>query len=311
MAYSLDDTLVIGISSSALFDLTASDAVFRQHGEAAYREYQAKNLDSTLQPGAAFSFIKRLLSLNTLSNDGPPLVEVIILSRNDPETGLRVMQSIMSHGLPITRAIFTQGQAPYKYMDALHMSLFLSANSADVKEASDMGLPAGQVVGQPEIDTEGTDLRVAFDFDGVISDSSSEQIFQRDGLKSFHENEALHADQPLEEGSLAGLLRALNRIQQVEETLKKDNPAHMQRLRIAIVTARNAPAHERVVTTLKERGLHVNDVFFLGGIEKSRILHVLRPHIFFDDQKGHFEGATNHIPCVHIPLGMPENPLHA
>lgn len=304
MGYTLDDKLVVGISSSALFNLTESDAVFRQNGENAYRKYQAEHIDDTLKPGVAFSFIKRLLSLNNLCEDQCPLVEVIILSRNDPETGLRVMRSIKTHGLDISRAIFSQGKSPYEFMQALHMSLFLSANRDDVVEALGMGFAAGQVIGQPAADLEGTDLRVAFDFDGVLASDESERVFQEGGLEDFHENEALNASSPLEEGRLAIFLRALNRIQEIEDALKLKDLQYKQRLRVAIVTARNAPAHERVVSTLRERGLHVNDAFFLGGIDKSTILNVLRPHIFFDDQRGHLEPAADQVPCVHIPFGV-------
>lgn len=304
MGYTLDDKLVVGISSSALFNLTESDAIFRQYGEKAYSEYQAEHIDDTLKPGVAFSFIKRLLSLNNLCEDQCPLVEVIILSRNDPETGLRVMRSIKAYDLDISRAIFSQGKSPYEFMQALHMSLFLSANRDDVVEALGMGFAAGQVIGQPAADLAGTDLRVAFDFDGVLASDESERVFQKSGLKDFQENEALNASNPLEEGRLAIFLRALNRIQEIEDALKQKDPNYKQRLRVAIVTARNAPAHERVVSTLRERGLHVNDAFFLGGIDKSKILNVLRPHIFFDDQRGHLEPAADEVPCVHIPFGI-------
>lgn len=304
MGYTLDDKLVVGISSSALFNLTESDRVFRLKGEKAYRKYQEDHIDDTLEPGVAFSFIKRLLSLNSLCKDQCPLVEVIILSRNDPETGLRVMRSIKEHGLEISRAIFSQGKSPYTYMAALHMSLFLSANRNDVTEALGMGFAAGQVIGRPAADLEGTDLRVAFDFDGVLAPDDSERVYQEQGIEAFHENEALKAAIPLGEGRLTDFLRALNRIQEIEDSLKQEDPRYQQRLRVAIVTARNAPAHERVVTSLREQGVHVNDAFFLGGIDKSKILNVLRPHIFFDDQRGHLEPAADEVPCVHIPFGI-------
>ena len=165
----LNRALVVGVASSALFDLAESDAVFREKGEERYREYQREHIDDVLEPGVAFPFIRRLLDLNDLS-DRERLVEVVILSRNDPETGMRVMRSVERHGLDITRAIFMQGRAPYRFMKPLHMSLFLSANEADVREATDMGFAAGHVVGHAAEDDGGADLRIAFDFDGVLAD---------------------------------------------------------------------------------------------------------------------------------------------
>ena len=303
MSYSLDEMLVIGVASSALFDLSESDAVFRELGEAAYREYQEKNIDTLLEPGVAFPFIRRLLSLNDLSG-GDPLVEVIILSRNDPETGLRVMRSVAEHGLSITRAVFMQGRAPYKYMDAFNMSLFLSQSSNDVQLALDYGFAAGQVIGLPTDDPEGSDLRIAFDFDGVLVDDSSERIMQQEGLGAFHTNEEKNQYIPLPEGRLSKLLRGINRIQDIEEKKVLDDPSFVRRVHVSMVTARNAPAHERAVRTLQHWGLRVNDAFFLGGVEKARILRVLKPHIFFDDQMKHIEGTANDVPSVHIPFGV-------
>lgn len=303
MSYSLDEMLVIGVASSALFNLSESDAVFREQGEAAYREYQENNIDTLLEPGVAFPFIRRLLSLNDLSG-GDPLVEVIILSRNDPETGLRVMRSVAEHGLSITRAVFMQGRSPYKYMDAFNMSLFLSQSSNDVQLALDCGFAAGQVIGLPADDPEGSDLRIAFDFDGVLVDDSSERIMQQEGLGAFHTNEEKNQDIPLPEGRLSKLLRGINRIQDIEEEKVLDDPSFVRRVHVSMVTARNAPAHERAVRTLRHWGLRVNDAFFLGGVEKARILRVLKPHIFFDDQMKHIEGAANDVPSVHIPFGV-------
>ena len=296
--------LVVGVASSALFDLEEADQVFLDQGEAGYREYQDAHIDDTLGPGVAFPFIKRLLSLNDLSPDGAPLVEVIILSRNDPETGLRVMRSVTSHSLPISRAIFMQGRSPYRYIDALGMSLFLSANEGDVREALEMGFAAGQVVGAPAADLEGIDLRIAFDFDGVLADDSSERVMQSGGLEAFHANETENVEIPLPEGRLAAFLRGVNRIQDIEEALAVADPTYNRRLHVAIVTARNAPSHERVVKTIQSWGLRVNDAFFLGGIEKARILRVLRPHIFFDDQVGHLKPSADEIPSVHVPFGI-------
>ncbi|WP_370831887.1 5'-nucleotidase [Kocuria sediminis] len=304
MAYDLETMLVVGVASSALFDLSNADAVFREHGEAKYREYQEEHIANPLETGVAFPFIKRLLSLNNLSQNKTPLVEVIILSRNDPETGLRVMRSVAHHDLPISRAIFTQGRSPFKYMGALNMSLFLSQNEQDVRTAIRMGFAAGQVLGLPAADPKGTDLRIAFDFDGVLADDSSERVMQAEGLPAFHAHETEHLEEPLPEGRLSEFLRGINRIQDIEETLVEAQPDYNRRVHVAIVTARNAPSHERVVKTLQSWGVRVNDAFFLGGIEKAKVLRVLNPHIFFDDQLGHLEGAADEIPSVHVPFGV-------
>lgn len=304
MAYDLAGKLVVGIASSALFDLAESDRVFREQGEDAYRDYQEAHLDDTLAPGVAFPFIRRLLSLNELTTGDEPIVEVIIMSRNDPSTGLRVMRSIEAHHLGITRAIFMQGRSPYKYIPALNMSLFLSGNSDDVREAIAMGFAAGHVIGTPAQDPEGKDLRIAFDFDGVLADDTSEKIMQAEGLEAFQANEVENAGVPMTEGRLAAFLRGINRIQDLEEQLAEDQPTYNRRLHVAIVTARSAPAHERVVRTLKSWGLRVNDAFFLGGVEKANVLEVLEPHIFFDDQMGHLEPVADQIPSVHIPFGI-------
>lgn len=299
----LERALVIGVASSALFDLRESDAVFREQGEERYREYQREHLDDVLDPGVAFPFIRRLLDLNDLS-DRERLVEVVILSRNDPETGMRVMRSVARHGLDITRAIFMQGRAPYRFMEPLRMSLFLSANEDDVREAIDMGFAAGRVVGRAQPDDGDTDLRIAFDFDGVLADDSAERVFQSEGLDGYQESESALAEVPLSRGPMADFLEKINRIQGIEESKSLDDPSgYRRRVHVAVVTARSAPAHERAINSIGQWGLRVNDAFFLGGIDKGPILEVLRPHIFFDDQRRHVEGASLSTPSVHIPFG--------
>ena len=299
----LERALVIGVASSALFDLRESDAVFREQGEERYREYQREHLDDVLEPGVAFPFIRRLLDLNDLS-DRERLVEVVILSRNDPETGMRVMRSVARHGLDITRAIFMQGRAPYRFMEPLRMSLFLSANEDDVREAIDMGFAAGRVVGRAQPDDGDTDLRIAFDFDGVLADDSAERVFQSEGLDGYQESESALAEVPLSRGPMADFLEKINRIQGIEESKSLDDPSgYRRRVHVAVVTARSAPAHERAINSIGQWGLRVNDAFFLGGIDKGPILEVLRPHIFFDDQRRHVEGAALSTPSVHIPFG--------
>lgn len=308
MPFKLEDRLVIGVASSALFDLSKSDAVFRSQGEAHYRRYQETNLARPLGKGIAFSFVKRLLSLNNLSPkpEDDPLVEVVLLSRNDPETGLRVMKSIKHHKLKITRAIFMQGKSPYEYIPALNISLFLTGNKTDVEEAIKSGFPAGHVLKSAIIDDEHDDnLRIAFDFDGVLADDESETVMERTkDLAKFHAHETKYVLQPHNPGPLKEFLVRISKIQSVEEARKKREPNYKNRLRVSIVTARNAPSHERALNTLKSWGVMANDAFFLGGIEKGKVLGVLRPHIFFDDQSGHLASASSVVPSVHIPFGV-------
>ncbi|MET9932001.1 MULTISPECIES: 5'-nucleotidase [unclassified Streptomyces] len=314
-AYKLANRLVIGIASSALFDLVESDAVFQDEGEERYRAYQAEHLGDTLRPGVAFPFIRRLLSLNDLSEEDNPLVEVIVLSRNDPDTGLRVMRSIETYELPISRAIFMQGRSPYKFMPALNMSLFLSANASDVREAVSQGLPAGHVLGEPyEDDTSDRDLRISFDFDGVLATDESEQVYKTGGIEGFRAHEVLNAAVPHDAGPLKEFLASINRIQQREEEERQKDADYRIRLHVSLVTARNAPAHERAVMSLKSWGVTVNDAFFLGGIDKGEIMKVLKPHIFFDDQESHLASTSRTTPSVHVPFGKlneqspPEDP---
>ena len=305
MPYNLDGRLVVGVASSALFDLSESDAYFKAQGEAKYRIYQDERIDDTLAPGVAFPFIQRLLNLNDL-RPGNSLVEVIILSHNDPMTGLRVMRSVRSHGLDITRSVFTQGQSPHAYIEAFEMSLFLSGNRADVDAAIKAGFPAGHVLpSSATYDDADPSLRVAFDFDGVLADDHSERVYREaEGIEEYFEHEDQNSRVALAPGLLQPLLADLNRIQTLEEERRIGDPSYLPRLRISLITARNAPAHERPVHSMSEWGVNVNDAFFLGGIDKSKVLKVLRPHIFFDDQQVHLDGANEYIAGVHIPYGV-------
>jgi 5'-nucleotidase len=306
LPYDLDTRLVIGVASSAVFDLSESDAVFRSEGEAQYRVFQEQNLNNPLRRGIAFPFIKRLLALNDLSSDSlDPLVEVVLLSRNDPDTGLRVMKTIEHYDLDITRAIFMQGKSPYDYIPALNIALFLSANKTDVDSAITAGYPAGQVLESKfQDDEKDRVLRIAFDFDGVLAGDESEVVMQSSGLSEFHAHEVRNVMQPHNPGPLQKFLLGMAAIQSVEEQHRKVKPDYQNRVRISIVTARNAPSHERALKTLKSWGVMVNDAFFLGGVEKSKILTILKPHIFFDDQSGHVRTASEIVPSVHIPFGV-------
>lgn len=304
MSYPIEDKLVIAVASSALFDLSSSDAVFKSKGAKEYRKYQESHLNIPFEMGVAFPFVRRFLEINHRFPDIKP-VEVILLSRNSAITGKRVFRSIHHYRLDISRAAFLEGKSPYPYIPAFNASLFLTANTNDVLQAIDYGYPAGTVL-PTEVadDTNDKELRVAFDFDGVIADDSSEKVYQEGELPKFIEYEKAHSNIPHNPGPLADLFKKLSHMQKLEDEAKEKNPKYARILRIAIVTARNAPAHERMITTLEKWGVNANEVFFLGGMEKLRILQILKPHIYFDDQKTHLDSSGQQIPMVHIPFGI-------
>lgn len=304
MPYPIEEKLVIGIASSALFDLSESHRVYLERGPEAYRTYQEQHLNTILGKGVAFPFIRRFLSINKLHPQTAP-VEVVLFSRNSPETGLRVMNSIAHYGLDISRACFMTGQSPYTYLPAFNTSLFLSSNEEDVRNALEAQYPAGLVLpSRTEDDEADGELRMAFDFDGVLADDESEAVFKRNGIDQFHNHEIERVAIPHQPGPLADLFRKLSLMQHMEEEAQRQDPAYKKILRIAIVTARSAPAHERVVTTLKSWGVSANETFFLGGMEKARVLSIFRPHLFFDDQLSHLKSPAGNIPMVHVPFGV-------
>jgi len=309
MPYDLADKLVIGLASSALFDLEESDAIFRANGPEAYRTFQRDHQHIPLKTGVAFPFIKRLLSLNELNPENPP-VEVVLLSRNSPDTGLRVMKSIEHYSLGMTRAVFLRGRTPHTYIPAFNISLFLSANEADVCQAIIAGYSAGQVLHSNIVDDAGDhELRLAFDFDGVLIDDEAETIYQNThDLGMFHKHETDLVDIVHNPGPLKKFLEKISLIQKMEEQRAAEDPSYLQKLRISIVTARCAPSHERVINTMRTWGINVDEAFFLGGVEKKKVLEQLRPHIFFDDQKLHLEPTANILPSVHIPFGISNRP---
>lgn len=302
MPYEIEGKFVIAVASSALFDLSESDRVFREKGEETYRAYQREHVNEVLATGVAFPLIKRLLSVNTPQEQ---LVEVVLLSRNDPDTGLRVFNSIEHYGLSISRAVFVAGSSPFQYMGAFNASLFLSGNPKDVKEAVKNGFPAGCIYPTDYVDDDkDKELRLAFDFDGVIADDSAESIFQNGALENFHTHERELASEPLPAGPLLRFFTEISKLQKKEIDKNQSDPNYKPKIRIAIVTARNAPAHERVITTLRKLDIRVDEAFFLGGIEKKRVLSIFKPHIFFDDQVGHIEGVARLVPSVHVPFGV-------
>lgn len=305
MAFEIENKLVIGVASSALFDLTGSHQVYLDSGPDEYRDFQERNIDVILGKGVAFPFIRRFLNINKCFPRQTP-VEVVLFSRNSPETGLRVMRSIAHYGLDISRAAFMTGKTPHPYLPAFNTSLFLSANEEDVKAAIAANYPAGLVLPSKIVDDDDdVELRIAFDFDGVIADDEAETVFKTNGLDEFHAHEALHVARPHTPGPLADMFQKLALMQRMEERAQRRDPNYRKVLRIAIITARSAPSHERVVTTLKSWGVSANETFFLGGMDKARVLAVFKPHIFFDDQLTHLKSSPGGtIPMVHVPFGI-------
>jgi len=304
MAYPIERKLVIAVSSSALFNLEESDRVFRDEGSRAYKDFQEQHIDSTLDTGVAFPFIRRFLAINERFPERLP-VEVVLLSKNSSATGRRVFRSIKSHGLDISRAAFMTGQSPFPYIPAFNASLFLSANESDVKKAIGAGYPAGIVMpSEVKDDVDDVELRVAFDFDGVIADDEAETVFGQGKLPEFHFHEESKQELPHNPGPLADLFRKLSFMQQLEDKAEADDPGYKRILRTSIITARNAPAHERVVTTLESWGVSPHEAFFLGGMDKRRILNTFKPHMFFDDQRDHLKASEDNLAMVHVPFGI-------
>ncbi len=308
MAYPIEDKLVIAVASSALFQLDEADAVFRESGIVAYRKYQREHEKDILKPGIAYPFVRRFLELNLIFPERQP-VEVVLLSRNDSDTGLRVFYSIEHYKLGIVRAAFTRGNSPFRYIPSYNVSLFLSANESDVSDALKQGHPAGRVLPSTAADDESDiELRVAFDFDGVIADDSAERIFQANGLEAFQKSETENSNIALAPGPLADIFRKLGHLRRLEDEREEADRNYKRFLKTAIVTARSAPAHKRVITTLRDWDMTVDETHFLGGMNKGRILSVLKPHIFFDDQQHpHLDAAQEFTPSVHIPFGIAAN----
>jgi 5'-nucleotidase len=308
MAYPIETKLVIAVASSALFDLKDADRIYREKGVEVYRQHMREHQKDAFEAGIAFPFIRRFLSLSDLDPANPP-VEVVLLSRNDPDTGLRVFNSIRHHGLNISRGAFLSGKSPYMYLAAYNASLFLSGNKEDVLKAIAADQPAGHVLGEPaNDDLKDRELRVAFDFDGVLASDEAEIVYHTtQDLRAFHLAEQAKVDEPHRPGPLSKLFREFAALQR---DIPGDVPDHnTPRIRIALITARSAPSDERVVTTLRDWQVQPDETFFLGGIEKRRILEVFRPHMFFDDQLIHLEGGSTYGAMVHVPFGIKNRPL--
>jgi len=301
MGLDLSDVLVIGISSRALFDLEDSNDLFEEEGLDAYRAHQLENEQEVLEKGTAFALVEALLHLNTLSEK--KLVEVIVMSRNSPDTGLRVFNSINHYKLDISRAAFSGGTSLSPYLSAFNVDLFLSKSDEDVQAAIDSGVAAASLYAPPtDQQIERDKIRIAFDADAVIFSEESEHIYKSQGLEAFLAHEKANVNTPMKEGPFAKLLMTLS-------FLQKHFPKGASPVRIAIVTARNSPAHERVVQTLRTWGVTVDEAFFLGGLSKDQILQAYRAHIFFDDQETHLEDTSKLVPSGKVPYKT-GSPLH-
>ncbi len=295
MAESLEGKLVVAISSRALFDLEEENRVFEQGNDAAYVQLQLNRIEQPATPGVAFSLVNKLLAFNDASTQR---VEVVILSRNDPVSGLRVMRSAEHYKLPIQRCSFTRGESPWRYLRPLRANLFLSAKAEDVRAALDNGFAAATVAthaAKPE-SSYPNEVRIAFDGDAVLFSDEAERVFKSDGLSAFQQHESQKAQLPLPPGPFKPLLAALQRLQ------KEATPR--MRIRTALVTARSAPAHERAIRTLMDWKIEVDEAFFLGGLPKGEFLREFEPDFFFDDQTGHVASAAEHVPAGHVDAGV-------
>jgi 5'-nucleotidase len=297
-----DDTapLVVALSSRALFDFEAENQVFEAGDDQAYMRLQLQQLDAPAAPGVAFALARKLLAFNAGAAPGAPArVDVVMLSRNDPVSGLRVFRSCRHYGLAVERGVFTRGAPPWRYLQPLGAQLFLSANEADVRAALAAGVPAARVAPQSPLGpgAHPQELRIAFDGDAVLFSDEAEQVYQRDGLAAFQQHEQAHAARPLPAGPFKPLLQALQQLQRAAG-------ASGMRLRTALVTARSAPAHERAIRTLMDWRITIDEAMFLGGLPKAEFLRAFEPDFFFDDHPRHVQGAAGHVPAGHVVHGV-------
>ncbi|MCU1732704.1 MULTISPECIES: 5'-nucleotidase [Pseudomonas] len=295
MSKGLGDKLVVAISSRALFDLSESHRLYLAEGVEAYRQYQIEHEDEYLEPGDAFLLVEKLLGLNAAL--GQQRVEVILVSRNSADTGLRVFNSIEHYGLGISRAAFAGGRSPYPYLAAFGCHLFLSTDADDVRSALEAGFAAATILSGGARRDAITELRIAFDGDAVLFSDESERVYQSGGLEAFQASERQSARDPLRGGPFKPFLAALNQLQQ-------EFPSGACPIRTALVTARSAPAHERVIRTLREWDIRLDESLFLGGLDKSAFLEAFAADVFFDDQAGHCDRASRVVATGHVPHGI-------
>ena len=294
MPVTLAGQLVVAISSRALFDFEEENEHFEANDDRAYMRLQLERLDRAAKPGVAFSLVNKLLAFNAAE----PRVEVVILSRNDPVSGMRVFRSAQHYGLPVQRGVFTRGESPWRYLRPLNAHLFLSTNEADVRSALAAGVPAARVYPNSARASSAhpNEVRIAFDGDAVLFSDEAERVFQKRGLDAFQAHERDQAATPLAAGPFKPLLEALQRLQH--------EPANGMRIRTALVTARSAPAHERAIRTLMDWNVEIDEAMFLGGLPKGEFLREFEPDFFFDDQTGHIQNAAEHVPSGHVAAGI-------
>jgi 5'-nucleotidase len=290
-----DKKLTIAISSRALFDMRTSNQVYEEQGLNAYRAYQIEHEEIPLEAGEAFGFVNKILNINKLLDK--PKVEVILLSRNSADTGLRIFNSIQAHGLDIVRAAFCGGASPYRYVQAFACDLFLSTHASDVAHALESGVAAATLIAAPSRANASEKLKIAFDGDSVLFSDEAERIYQSSGLSEFARQEQAAANEPLAGGPFKNFLSALQALQR--EFREGESP-----IETALVTARSAPAHERVIRTLRSWDIHLNECLFLGGMEKTEFLRAFSADVYFDDQNLHVELAREHLTAGHVPHGV-------
>lgn len=303
MALDFSEILVVGVSSRALFNLEKENEIFEKDNIKGFKDYQLKHEDKILEKGTAFPLIESLLKLNKIASQ--QIVEVVVMSRNSPETGVRVLKAIQNYHLPITRWAFSGGDSLAPFIDAFDIDLFLSKDESDVQKISDTSDCATALIYAPPTDfiPEMDRVKFAFDADAVVFSEESEQIYKEKGIEAFHQHELENEDVPLNDGPFAGLLRKLSTIQKFIPTRIELTP-----LRIAIVTARNAPSHMRVIKTLRHWDVYVDEAYFMGGMAKDKVLKAFGAHIFFDDQDTHLEGSSKVVPCGKV-LYKTDSPL--
>lgn len=296
MPVDLSNILVIGVSTRALFNLEKENKIFEEQGIEAFREYQLSNEDELLETGTAFHLVRSLLELNKIADK--KIVEVVVMSRNSPETGMRVLNTIEKYNLDITRVAFTGGEPLSPYIGAYDIDLFLSKDQTDIQTIIDSNECAAALIFNPPTAFSSLDPRVkiAFDADAVLFSDESEYRYKTEGMDSFHKYEKEHEDDPLAEGPFAKLLIKLSKIQEHLPMRIEYSP-----LRLAIVTARNAPSHKRVIKTLRKWGVYVDEVYFLGGLSKDKILKAMGAQIFFDDQDTHLIDSSKVVPSAKVP----------
>ena len=295
MPYDISNKLKVAVTTRALFKLESENRLYEEKGRDEYEKYQISKENEILSKGAAFSLVKSLLYINTLE-ETKDQVEVIIVTRNNATTGLRIFNSIEKYGLPITRGCFSGGSSLTPYLEALNVDLFLTANETDAQSAIDAGIPAAVLLTNniPDYDMNNDNkIRIAFDGDAVIFAEDSELIYKKQGLESFKNNENLQADIPMNEGPFAKFLKTISKLQ----GLRRDDDL----IRTALITARDAPSHKRVIRTLREWNVRIDEMFFLGGLPKEPFLKAFGAQIFFDDQKAYTQPASVVVPSGTVP----------